>query len=548
MKIKNNVKLAVATVLSLSSVLTMAIPLAHAAVQTCTWTGTTDNKFSTVTNWSGCSGAAPLAGDIIAFGQSASSNLNVLTNDLGVQLGGVISNVVSTSSQYKIDTISLAAGAVLDVATSTDCNGYPVYIKYGTLTAAGGLTVHDGHDLYGTDLAVTGNLTLVNQTGNGYLAPLAGSTVSGQVIIASPFNYSTVACGFGGGVGLETGTSLMNFTVNGLTVQNGASVAIGTSNFPVSLGGGTGTTAPTLKFYADANADQSANVDTTLTFSGAIVLTHDALVYAGDKATVNLTSAISGTAYALTMDPTTAGTVNFQPSSNDSKTPTGVQVNPVKTTTVSDDQSNTNFLAVANETLVIDGKAGYVSLLKGSILKGTGQVDGLSTSEGSIVAPGHSPGCLTSTNGLYFSGTYQAEIGGTDACTGYDQIKVTGTVNLNVGNTLEAILFGGFVPKVGQSYTIIDNDAADAVTGTFTGIAEGGDYTNQGVTYTVTYKGGDGNDVVLTVKSVDASKLPAKPDTGFALVAAHPLVSLATTTLAALGLVFAARKLKPVKN
>ena len=128
--------------------------------------------------------------------------------------------------------------------------------------------------------------------------------------------------------------------------------------------------------------------------------------------------------------------------------------------------------------------------------------------------------------------------------TRYDQIKVTGTVDLT-GSTLDATLYGGFVPKVGQSYTIIDNDAADAVTGTFTGIANGGTYSNQGVTYTVNYDGGDGNDVVLTVKAVDAAAVPAKPDTGFALVSAHPMLALATSTLAAAAILVAARKLRP---
>src|SRR5262249_10165724 len=49
---------------------------------------------------------------------------------------------------------------------------------------------------------------------------------------------------------------------------------------------------------------------------------------------------------------------------------------------------------------------------------------------------------------------------------------------------------------------LIANDGTDAVTGTFAGIAEGGTVTVKGTTFTVSYKGGDGNDVALTVTAV----------------------------------------------
>ena len=80
---------------------------------------------------------------------------------------------------------------------------------------------------------------------------------------------------------------------------------------------------------------------------------------------------------------------------------------------------------------------------------------------------------------------------------GYDQVKVTGTVSLG-GATLDASLIGGFVPGFGNAFTIIDNDGSDAVTGTFAGLAEGAVVDVGGTGMLITYKGGDGNDVVLT--------------------------------------------------
>jgi len=51
---------------------------------------------------------------------------------------------------------------------------------------------------------------------------------------------------------------------------------------------------------------------------------------------------------------------------------------------------------------------------------------------------------------------------------------------------------------VGDKFTIIQNDGSDAVVGTFAGLAEGATITQGGVTFTISYKGGTGHDVVLT--------------------------------------------------
>ncbi len=76
-------------------------------------------------------------------------------------------------------------------------------------------------------------------------------------------------------------------------------------------------------------------------------------------------------------------------------------------------------------------------------------------------------------------------------------LQVTGTVNLG-GATLDGSVAAGFSPTIGQQFTIIDNDGADAVVGTFAGAAEGGFVSLSGNTYQISYVGGDGNDVVLT--------------------------------------------------
>ena len=59
-------------------------------------------------------------------------------------------------------------------------------------------------------------------------------------------------------------------------------------------------------------------------------------------------------------------------------------------------------------------------------------------------------------------------------------------------------LLGGFDPSVGTAFTIIANDGGDAVAGTFAGLAEGATFQSGAALFSISYAGGDGNDVVLT--------------------------------------------------
>jgi uncharacterized repeat protein (TIGR01451 family) len=88
------------------------------------------------------------------------------------------------------------------------------------------------------------------------------------------------------------------------------------------------------------------------------------------------------------------------------------------------------------------------------------------------------------------------EINGSSPGSGYDQINVTGTVTLS--GTLNLAMSGSFVPTQGQVYTLIDNDGADPVSGTFSGLPENTVITINGYQLRLSYAGGTGNDVTLT--------------------------------------------------
>ncbi|MEO1994656.1 MAG: autotransporter-associated beta strand repeat-containing protein, partial [Planctomycetaceae bacterium] len=164
------------------------------------------------------------------------------------------------------------------------------------------------------------------------------------------------------------------------------------------------------------------------------------------------------------------------------------------------------------------------------ILGGTGSISGpLTVETGSRLAPGTSPGVLPVGDvNLATGATLDIEIEGTALGTEYDQVDVTGTVDLDSDDTggasLNVTFPTAFTPTVGDSFTIINNDGADAVSDTFSGLAEGDTLFVDGIPLEITYVGGDGNDVVLTFDTTPVAKLGATDN-------AHNLQLDATSSL-----------------
>jgi hypothetical protein len=215
-----------------------------------------------------------------------------------------------------------------------------------------------------------------------------------------------------------------------------------------------------------------------------------------------------------------------------------ITAKPSIDSSASDSQPTWPVIVGDNNITVINGERSDVTVNAGGILKGSGKI-GILTVDGGTVAPGNSPGVLSTGNVIYTSGTLDEEIGGTGAGE-FDQLNVTGTVDLGSATTLNVSHWNNYRPKQNDSFMIIKNDAADAVTGTFSGLAEGAKLTVDGVEYTITYKGGDGNDVVLTATSVPTSA--KAPNTGFAMLNNNPLLTLVLTLIAVAGISLAARK------
>lgn len=146
--------------------------------------------------------------------------------------------------------------------------------------------------------------------------------------------------------------------------------------------------------------------------------------------------------------------------------------------------------SLPSATAVALANAGAVLDLNGNN-QTIASLSGVAGSTTSVGRASLTMGALT----LHTSATLAVQLRGTNA-TAYGRCEVTsGTVNIT-NSLLSATLTGGYVPKVGDSFTIIRNSAGNDVAGSF---ANGSAVKVPGIIgiFTVSYTGGAGKDVVL---------------------------------------------------
>ncbi|MCB1942916.1 MAG: hypothetical protein KDI53_12890, partial [Candidatus Accumulibacter sp.] len=133
---------------------------------------------------------------------------------------------------------------------------------------------------------------------------------------------------------------------------------------------------------------------------------------------------------------------------------------------------------------------------------------------GGTLAAGDTAVGTTTVNGDYLlsaAGTLEIDLAGAGAGVGYDQLVVNGAVDLNgsgaTGGMLDLLL--AFAPQLNDTFVIIQNDGTDAILGDFLGLAEGStveqSFAGNVYSFSITYAGGDGNDVELAVTNIAAS-------------------------------------------
>jgi autotransporter-associated beta strand protein len=189
------------------------------------------------------------------------------------------------------------------------------------------------------------------------------------------------------------------------------------------------------------------------------------------------------------------------------KTGTGTQ-------TLTGANTYSGLTTVANGTLLVNNTSGSgtgtgnVGITAGT-LGGSGSIsgdvaigDGIGTAD-SILAPGTTGIGTLATGNLTFNsdGSYACDLDATSVTC--DQTNVTGAVTIDPAATLSVSLTGSLAES--QRYFIVVNDDVDAVSGTFSGLAQGAVVGNYGGTsLKISYTGDSGtnaitggNDIVL---------------------------------------------------
>jgi hypothetical protein len=140
------------------------------------------------------------------------------------------------------------------------------------------------------------------------------------------------------------------------------------------------------------------------------------------------------------------------------------------------------------------GKLGGNGTIAGAVTVGTG------SGSGAILSPGRhwiTTGNLTIQSTLTFNSdaTYNCGLNTNNVTA--DKVVANG-VTINSAQFSFADLGSGTLTP-GTVFTVISNTAATPIAGTFSNLADGATFTNNGNSYKVNYQGGDGNDLTLKV-------------------------------------------------
>ncbi|WP_293299218.1 autotransporter-associated beta strand repeat-containing protein, partial [Pedobacter sp. UBA4863] len=442
------------------------------------------------------SGTLTLNGGTLAAGTMAIDNAIVL---------GAGGGTFYTTGTLEVRGIVSGTGALTKLSTGA-------LFLYDANNFSGGLNINGGMvaAFNSTSALGSGLISLASGTQLGF-ASITGGTLSNNIqlggdatIINGNFANTSITLS---GVISETGGS-RNLTLNAGIGANSSITLSGTNTY-------TGTTTIGNGIISINN---SSNIG-----SGAIIINGAGNVFRITGANVALNHNIT-----LSSNPIVSNdnriTLSGNVSGSGSLTKTGAGI-----LTLSGTNTYSGSTTVFAGTLNVNGSLANTSGLtvaSGATLAGTGSVFAAASSNtvtvnnGGTLAPGNSPGKLTINGNLTMASgsTLAVEINGTAAGTGYDQVEVSGDVNVT-GATLVAT--HSYTPGNTDAYTIINKTGSGAITGTFSGLAEGATLTaaGNGKLLMVSYIGGTGNDMVLSYQNplpVTLVAFTAKADGNYA--------------------------------
>ena len=506
----------------------------NAAPATFTWTGAAgDHKMSTAGNWE--EGSVPTAGSKLVFKCVDGPNENI-QNDLAVVPSGLevkkLDSLPANKScaKYTINTMQFTPDAEFTGDQTSADNKDRRKIPFVSIDTVIGLSNMKSNGFNGEfkNKPTINRFEFANTGCNEIAESLrAAEKIVGENASVTPDGANSILVKNKGQ--LEIDEENNETSASKITFENGGMISHGVHCQPVSSLSG------------------NAWIRTTV-LSGDIVLNGDVEYKLESMNDVKITGKLSGPG-KFVAHKDNKGVVLVESSNNTSGTPNGRygNVHGPKLIKLDGDEPDGYVLIKRGEAVLLNGIRREVDILEGGVFSGNATLNYL-LYVGGVISPGNnSPGKIT-TDSLNFgnSGVYKVKILDKDH---YDQIVVDLGVSLD-GGSLDLTCLEGCVIKKGDTFTIIDNKGTNPVTGTTAGaggtfkdLPEGAEITVGGVTFKISYVGGDGNDVVLTaLNDSPVPKTPKAPNTGGEKLAVNLVGAVAGVASAAALLIVAKRK------
>jgi autotransporter-associated beta strand protein len=331
---------------------------------------------------------------------------------------------------------------------------------------------------------------------SGRAADVFGTSDMYLILAGSDNRLPTTTQVLLGGVTNDAGVNIGHASASGILILSGVSQEVaglyalgaGTQNRVV---GGTptfGTLAlniagGTTNVYAGRLGDSREFVTTISNAPGSFITKTNTLPYQNN---LNLVKRGGGLFDLTTASNTYAGTTTVE----------------AGTLRVSGSHPNPGAITVqASGTLIMNGDwraSGLITVDNGGTLGGDGQVGGISSS--GTVSPGNSPGTLTSYGNVTLNTGSTLSLELQDPLTDpYDTLVMNGgTLKLNGTPDLSLVLYGEYVPNMGDAFTIVSGMTGfdPGIDGTFSGKPDLGTFDVSGTTFQIDYSE---TDIKLTV-------------------------------------------------
>ncbi|MDX9843177.1 MAG: Ig-like domain-containing protein [Aquabacterium sp.] len=407
-----------------------------------------------------------------------------ISNDGNLGSGAVNLAAGTTLALTGANTIdnAIVLGGNATVSSSAAASLSGVISGAFTLTKAGASTLTlSGSNTYGATTVSAGTLSVASDSNLGSGTLTLGASTTLAVTSATTLDN---AIALSGSATVNTGAATtLSGVISGSNSLTKSGAGILTLTGTNTYSGSTSVSAGTLSIASDSNLG-----------AGALNLANGTTLQITGNTTLDNTLALTG---LVTVNAGAATTLSGTISGTGSLTKAGAS-----NLTLSGSNTNTGTTNVSAGTLVVDGStASATTVANGATLAGSGTLGGdVVVQSGATLSPGNSgAGSLTINGNLVMSSgsTLALDINGATAGTGYDRVVVNGTVDVSAANL---VVTHGYAAGSGDSYTVIVNDAADAVIGTFSGTNEGDKFNaaGNGTEMTISYIGGSGNDLTLT--------------------------------------------------